>query len=448
MIVPFNKAKLSYAQEEAMNTAKVGFMVACPFFAHYYYGEMIDYPTHGVPTAATDGRRLYYNPDYLYSLKHHERVFVLAHEVMHAVMRHSKFSKSYRLADNLRGLPWDHDFYNVVCDWIINRLLMDEKVGQYNPSWLYNPHVLAADLPEDVYVKWWKQRPPPPGGGNPGNPGNPGSGGSGSQPGSGSGSAPYTFKDHGTTGKAAKPDKVAEGAGGRFDQIFEPMVDPASGAEDAPTEMEFKEAIARAAAAAKAMGKMPATFQSMIDEIMDAQVSWKDYIRMLLTGKLGMGRETWERPNRRRLVLNPMIYIPGRRGFGADTVVIGLDTSGSIGQKELDSFFGEVGGILQDVKPKRIILLDCDADIAQVREARSVDDFGVIREQGAKGGGGTNFRPVFEWCEKEMVKPDALVYLTDMYGDFPDKAPAYPVIWCATSDVKGPFGDTVHIEVK
>src|SRR5215472_14271328 len=395
MIVPLKKATLSYAQKEAMDTAKVGFMVACPFFAHYFYGEMVDYPTMEVPTAATDGRRFFYNPDYLYGLKHHERVFVIAHEVCHAVMRHCQAAKSYRLADNLRGLPWDPDFHNVVCDWIINHLLMDEKVGQYNPSWLYNPNVGATDLPEDVYVKWWKQRP------------SGGSGGSGSGSGSGSGLSRSTFSDYGMTGRVAKSDKEA-----------------------------------------KAMGKMPALFQSMIDEIMDSQVSWKEHIRMLLTGKLGMGRETWERPNRRRLVLNPMIYIPGRRGFGADTVVIGLDTSGSIGQKELDSFFGEVGGILQDVKPKRIILLDCDADIAQVREARSVDDFGVIREQGAKGGGGTNFRPVFEWCEKEMVKPDALVYLTDMYGDFPDKAPAYPVIWCATSDVKGPFGDTVHIEVK
>jgi len=436
MIVPLKKATLSYAQKEAMDTAKVGFMVACPFFAHYFYGEMVDYPTMEVPTAATDGRRFFYNPDYLYGLKHHERVFVIAHEVCHAVMRHCQAAKSYRLADNLRGLPWDPDFHNVVCDWIINHLLMDEKVGQYNPSWLYNPNVGATDLPEDVYVKWWKQRP------------SGGSGGSGSGSGSGSGLSRSTFSDYGMTGRVAKSDKEAQARGGQFDQIFEPMVDPATGAEDVPTEMEFKEAIARAAAAAKAMGKMPALFQSMIDEIMDSQVSWKEHIRMLLTGKLGMGRETWERPNRRRLVLNPMIYIPGRRGFGADTVVIGLDTSGSIGQKELDAFFGEVGGILQDIKPRRIILLDCDADIAQVREARSIDDFGTIRAQGAQGGGGTSFIPVFEWCEKEMVKPDALVYLTDMYGGFPAKAPAFPVIWCATSDEKGPFGDTVYIEVE
>jgi hypothetical protein len=39
------------------------------------------------------------------------------------------------------------------------------------------------------------------------------------------------------------------------------------------------------------------------------------------------------------------------------------------------------------------------------------------------------------------------VYLTDMYGTFPNKEPEYPVLWCATSDVVGPFGETLRIEV-
>jgi predicted metal-dependent peptidase len=63
-----------------------------------------------------------------------------------------------------------------------------------------------------------------------------------------------------------------------------------------------------------------------------------------------------------------------------------------------------------------------------------------------KGGGGTDFRPVFDRIAEEPEPPNALVYLTDLYGSFPDQAPAYPVIWAANNDQTGPFGETVHLK--
>lgn len=437
-------AKLTAEQEQAMAVARVGFMNHCPFFCYYFYDQMKEVPTLDIPTAATDGRRIWYNPEYLASLKPPERVFVLAHEVYHAIQNHPKRFKHYAKTNDIRGLPFVvyetqsgqvGALINDAADYVINAGLIEENIGVCNPAWLYDPDIKGAELTEDVYAKLYKKLPNPP---------KPQSGrGSGqSQPGKAPPSSTYGDSQQ---RKGGKPDPQAQANGGRFDEHLPPSVDPVTGKEDLPDEQEFKEAIAKAAAAAKAMGKMPAGFQRMVDEILEPQVNWREHVRMLLTGRLGQRSETWAKPNRRRLVLNPIVIMPGRRGFGAEDVVCVIDTSGSIGQKELDSFFAEVGGVLQDVRPKRIHVVWCDAAVAGVDVVSSLDDLGHVRAN-PKGGGGTDFRPPFEWVREQGLKPETLIYLTDMYGTFPDD-PGYPVVWCATSDVVGPFGDTVRIEV-
>jgi predicted metal-dependent peptidase len=78
-----------------------------------------------------------------------------------------------------------------------------------------------------------------------------------------------------------------------------------------------------------------------------------------------------------------------------------------------------------------------------------VDDSQDIATLKPHGGGGTDFRPVFDWIADQPYQPDALVYLTDGLGAFPQSAPPYPTIWGAIyKGVKYPFGDVVEIEIK
>jgi predicted metal-dependent peptidase len=430
------EVKLTAEQQTMMEIARIGFMNACPFFCHYFYSEMKEQPTLDLPTAGTDGRRLAYNPEYLLTLKPPERVFVLAHEVFHAVSRHPSRMKHYGREDSLRGLPWSQELFNIAADLVINAELVEQSIGICNPAWLFDPNLgKSGELPEDVYERLFKKS---------------NQGGRGSAQ-----TKPGTMGDASRL-KGGKSDKQAEGNGGRFDELLEPQVDPVSGREDLPSETEFKEAVARAAAAAKAMGKMPAGFQRMVDEILEPQVNWREHIRMLVTGRIGSRSETWDKVNRRRVVLNALrgagspvaeVVLPGRRGFGAKTVAVGIDTSGSIGERELSAFFAEVGGIIADVRPKRVLLLWCDAAVHRVDEASSLDELAHIRAQGAPGGGGTSFIPVFEKLAELGERPETLIYLTDMYGSFPDEVPAYPTIWCATTDVDAPFGEVVRIKL-
>lgn len=425
----YTKVELTSEQKYMMSVTRVGFMNACPFYAYYYHSELQEYPTTDIPTAGTDMRRIYYNPEYLMTLRPSERIAVIAHEVSHVIFRHPARMRHYGNMGNLRGLPWVPEFFNVCCDLPINAGLVENKIGELNPSWLYDPKIGPDALPEDIYEKHFPKTPP--------------------QGGSGGNKPDNGFPTAGAASgmKGGKPDKQAQARGGNFDDLLPPQVDPVSGREDAPSEAEFKEAVARAAAAAKAMGKLPAGIQRMVDEILEPQVDWREHIRMLITGKIGHRHESWTRLNRRRLVLNPIVILPGRAGYGADNVAVAIDTSGSIGEKELAVFLAEVGGVISDCRPKRVTLLWCDAAVHRVDEASTLDDLAHIRTQGAPGGGGTSFVPVFERIAEDNMRPEVLIYLTDMYGEFPKEAPGYPVIWAATSDKGAPFGEIVRIKV-
>lgn len=58
-----------------------------PFFSVLVYNCRF-IATEKAPTAATDGRRVYYNPDFIQSLTNKERVAVFMHEILHIVYGH------------------------------------------------------------------------------------------------------------------------------------------------------------------------------------------------------------------------------------------------------------------------------------------------------------------------------------------------------------------------
>ena len=248
--------------------------------------------------------------------------------------------------------------------------------------------------------------------------------------------------------------KQGKGGGGdgkgRFDQHLPPGTSQGKDAQEAASgrnEVEWTTQVAAAANAAKLQGKLPAGLERLLGEILEPKVDWKDKIASLFARKVGSGSYDWRRPDRRLIVRD--IYAPGRSGFGAGTVVIGIDTSGSIGERELDMFFAEMAGILEDVKPKRLVVMWCDAHVHRVDEVEEASDLVSLKKKGAPGGGGTSFIPVFnEMTKLGLDNVDALVYLTDGYGSFPSKPPEYAVIWgniSAPESVSYPFGDVVDI---
>ena len=125
-------------------------------------------------------------------------------------------------------------------------------------------------------------------------------------------------------------------------------------------------------------------------------------------------------------------------------VAVAIDTSGSMGGEELGTAVTELRGILKAVGAA-VEFLSCDCTVQASGQVATIRDVAKL----VKGGGGTDFRPAFDWLAKENLEVDALVYLTDGYGAFPKSAPSYPVIWGNITPTLPPthypFGEVVEV---
>ncbi|MBQ8846985.1 MAG: hypothetical protein IJ006_07560 [Lachnospiraceae bacterium] len=130
-----------------------------------------------------------------------------------------------------------------------------------------------------------------------------------------------------------------------------------------------------------------------------------------------------------------------------DTLVLATDTSGSC-EYAIPEFLGETIQILQDVagmtEQGKVYYLECDTEIT---EQKVYEDFNTaVRELSHKkvtGFGGTDFRPVFSAMEEYRAKGekiDALFYLSDGDGAFPEEAPDYPVYFVMKENWKEAWG--------
>ncbi len=148
----------------------------------------------------------------------------------------------------------------------------------------------------------------------------------------------------------------------------------------------------------------------------------------------------------------PTLGVPG-----PTHLVVAIDTSGSMSNKELTAVFGEIDALRAGFECK-ITVVQCDAVIQHVQEHDPWDDLVPPPLSGARhrvyGRGGTDLRVPFAWLAGRLdagtEQPDALIYCTDGYGPFPSREPdSYPVLWILTaggvSDV--PFGDVLRLPV-
>jgi predicted metal-dependent peptidase len=104
-------------------------------------------------------------------------------------------------------------------------------------------------------------------------------------------------------------------------------------------------------------------------------------------------------------------------------------------------FLSLVNHITIDCQPAHTTVLVCDTQIQAVHEFVRGESPDHIQLQ---GGGGTDFRPVFDYIAQADLQPACLIYLTDLDGAFPQEDPGYPVLWVSNCDTrKAPFGDIV-----
>jgi len=300
--------------------------------------------------------------------------------------------------------PWNQGKFNRAADYVINSYLNDLKVGRQPLDTLLNGQYGKDDLVDDVYCK-----------------------------------LPDDPADK-------QPNGGGGGNGAGWDTHM-PSATDGSGADQSPGKAEIQRAVKMGEAAAKAMGKLPAGLKRLIDEICEPQVRWQDILERKIQTLYGNDEATWQRCNRRRLAVSPHVPWPGRLGLKSGALALEIDTSGSIGDKELNVFLGEVKGILEGARPEKIYAMYVDSRLFN-DEVIELDDPSELEmlKQKAGGGGGTDMTVVFQVIEERQLDVDYAIVLTDGYTPFGEDT-GIPTIWCITTEVKAPWGETVHVKL-
>jgi len=345
-----------------------------------------------VPTAATNGKYVIYNPKFLDDLTDEQVKFLVAHECMHPMLEH-----------NFRRNGRDPLKWNKAADYVINKLLVDEKIGKFIEGGCLNDAIYNAGggtsdgifniLPDDQ-------------GGDGGDNGN----------GTGDGGIGGTGQDlqDGEGGAAAQEQQAAE----------------------------WRVKTAQAAQAAKMMGKLSANMERLVDQVLNPKVDWRDVLERFVT-KCRADDRTFARPNRR--FVSQGLYLPSVSGEVLDEMVFAVDMSGSISPDEANQFAAECRKVFEDHRPAKLHLVFFSHDVC-AHDVLTRDDEFVFN---ARGGGGTAFSPVFKHIEDEGIEPAGVVFLTDLYCNDYGNAPECPVLWVSNVDHgdgqygKPPFGEVV-----
>jgi predicted metal-dependent peptidase len=336
------------------------------------------------PTMATDGRSIYYNPAFVEKMTVHETCGVICHEVLHVTQGHC-----WRRGGR-EYKAWQRATDLAINPIILNAGLVLPTGGLVNPKY-------DGWAAEQIYPL--EQQEQEKGGGGQGQD-------SGNEPDSGCG-------------------EVLDNTG------------PESEVERA----EWETAVMQAAQAAKAQGKLPAGMERLVEQLGKARVDWKSVMRRFIQQSC-KADYTWKKPAVRYLASG--LYLPSLYSEAMPPVVDGIDTSGSVENAELAVFEAEQNAIMREVLPEKLYAVYCDAKVQKVDEFER----GEVITFKPKGGGGTDFRPVFSWVEKEGIDPACLVYLTDGMGTYPEQPPPYPVLWVMTTDVQAPFGEIIKIQME
>ena len=199
-------------------------------------------------------------------------------------------------------------------------------------------------------------------------------------------------------------------------------------------------------AAAKMHGKNGGGMNRDLDELLNPKVDWRVLLREFVTATCaGRDYSSWRKPNRR--FLSSDIIMPSLVSERVDHMVIGIDTSGSIGGPELTQFLSEVVAIAEHVNPDKVDLIYWDARVAGHEVYNSGTLATLVNSTKPKGGGGTDPTCVPAYLDKHGIKPECVIMLTDGYvyswGEWD-----VPVLWaiCGGNKVTAPVGKTVHIE--
>lgn len=364
-----------------------------------------------IPTACTNGRDERYGRKFIQSLKESELNFVVAHEAGHKMYRHMTTWKRLHTEDARLA--------NNAMDYVINLMLKD-----------LDPTSRTISMP--VYRD-------------------------GPMKGKQMGLCDERFRGMNTKQvfdilkqeKEENGDGEGDGDGEGMDLHDWAEANGLSPEEVKELERDIDQAIRQGLMAhEKVAGKGTGLSSRELEQLLEPKVDWREVLREFVKATCSAkDTSSWRRVNRR--FLSTGMYMPSMVGEKVGHLVVGVDTSGSVGSAELAEFLSEVKGIAEEVRPEKVDLLYWDGAVAGHEEYSEHDVANIVSSTQPKGGGGTSPSCVSTYLNEQKIKPECVIMLTDGYvgSDWGNEWPA-PVLWVITggNDVVAPNGKTIHIK--
>ena len=364
-------------------------------------------------TMTTDAKKIFYNYEYVNELRPAETQFVLAKQALHCALSH--FARRRHRIKHL----WE-----LACDYAINPVLIEE--GFTAPPGTLVEDSFAGMAAEEIYLYLRDKDEDEPDDDdseneeqNQSNDSDPNPDGSNDESNSASGNELKDSDSAPATGTAEPP--------------------PMSQQEMDNLSVQWQQRVAGAAQQAQQAGKLGANMARLIEIMLQPKLPWRVLLARYMVAS-ARDDYNYARPSSRRG--EPAIF-PSLRSAQIN-MVVALDVSGSIKDEEMNEFLAEINAIKGQLRA-RITLLACDAELSEGSPwtFESWEEFKL--SDSIKGGGGTDFTPVFDWVAQQDQTPELLVYFTDCVGKFPKFAPNYSVIWLVKGQAQPPFGQRIQL---
>ncbi len=357
----------------------------------------------------SDGTRFEFNDDYLEGLSLDELGFALANGAMHAALVHESRQKG--------RMGW---LWQLATDYAINALLVENGLAQ-PPSINYDPRFegmyaeeIYAHLKDEIKNEEFDDNEENDTGFNEEN------------------------RRHQQQMRNAEGNHDREGQRPRMEVENEYQQAEAFAAENMATEELFEQLARDALEKMQKMGELPGGIERFFLPDTAPKIDWRQ--------ELYLSVERYYRNDYRTMPPSKKLLYAGTYLPSLDAeffrAVVAVDSSGSVDEVLLGRFIAEIESLLLNFPNYRLDLLVCDARVQSHRTFHG----GEVLEYELKGGGGTDFRPVFDYIETQLHDTQLLLYFTDAQGRFPDAEPLYETLWITPGDADVPFGRVIVME--
>ena len=402
--------KLNKIQQEVLDkiiVARVGLLLRHPFFGNMATRLGIQECDEWCPTAATDGRNLYYNTKFFSKLSSREIEFVIAHEILHCVFDHIG-----------RTEQRDRQIYNVACDYIVNNTLVRDNIGEKPKDIpIFQDFKYEGWSSEKVYDEIFKK---------------------------------YDDKSLKKLGQLLDEhldwgDDNGQGPS-KDDKDKGKQKKPAFSKEELrKIRDEIKDSILQSAQAAGA-GNLPKEVERIVQSMTNPKMNWREILQTQIQSTI-KSDYSFMRPSRKGW--HSGVVLPGSQFEQTIDIAVAIDASGSISEKQLTVFLSEIKSIMDQYRDYKIKVWTFDTQVYNEQDFGPND--GDISQYSITGGGGTDFMCNWEYMKENDIVPKRLIMFTDGYtfdswGD-PNYCDTVFVIHDNHNDrVEAPFGITTKYE--